>query len=209
MRLRKRKWMEDLLKKRKDIFYEESEVEKALLHDSNKRFIIEIGSGKGGFIKQMATKYSEEQYLGIEMQRSALAIALKYIDENSLSNLKLLCVDVSKVFNLLSENSVDAIFLNFSDPWPKKRQHKRRLTYMTFLKEYYRILKNEGRLFFKTDNESLFIDSLKYIEESEFELIDVNNDYQGDDKYDAETEYEAKFKAQGVKIHRLIAKKGK
>lgn len=209
MRLRKRKWMEDLLASRKDIFYEENELEKALVFDENKRFIIEIGSGKGGFIKTMASNHLDEQFLGIEMQRSALAIALKYIEENSLTNLKLLCCDASKVFAQIKDKSVDVIFLNFSDPWPKKRQHKRRLTYGTFLKEYFRILKDDGKLIFKTDNEGLFIDSLKYVEESEFVLESVNDNYLGDDNYDAETEYEAKFKAQGVAIHRLVAKKGK
>lgn len=208
MRLRKRKWMEELIQKRNDIFFEESELSEALIFDNTKRLIIEIGSGKGGFLKQMAINNPDEQYLGIEMQRSALAIALKYIEENSIPNLKFVCIDASKVFENLKDESVDCIFLNFSDPWPKKKQHKRRLTYPTFLKEYYRILKPNGLLIFKTDNENLFNDSLKYVNDSEFELISTAYDYKGDDDYDAQTEYETKFRNQGIKICRLIAKKG-
>lgn len=207
MRLRKRKWMEELLENRKDIFYEEADLSKALEFDKDKRIIIEIGSGKGGFIKQMATNYPHDQFLGIEMQRSALAIALKYIEENSLNNLKLLNIDAFKIFASLESETVDVIFLNFSDPWPKKKQHKRRLTYYTFLKEYYRILKKDGLLIFKTDNDNLFEDSLKYINESEFKLVDCTFDYDGKDHYDAKTEYETKFREMGVKIKRFIAKK--
>lgn len=207
MRLRKRKWMEEMLLRRKDIYFQEEDIEKALEYDKDKRLIIEIGSGKGGFIKQMATNYPQDQFLGIEMQSSALAIALKYIEENSLSNLKLLNIDAFNVFSHLKDDSVDIIFLNFSDPWPKKKQHKRRLTYSTFLKEYFRILKKEGLLIFKTDNDDLFMDSLKYLSASEFKLVNYEEDYDGKDIYDAQTEYETKFREMGVKIKRFIAKK--
>lgn len=207
MRLRKRKWMEGILSKRKEIFFEEDQLESATTFDENKKVVIEIGSGKGGFIATMAKKHPEEQFLGIEMQRSALAIALKYIEENSIPNLRLLCIDALKVFSSLKDNSVDVIFLNFSDPWPKKKHHKRRLTYPIFLKEYYRILKKGGMLIFKTDNEGLFVDSLKYVNQSEFELISSDDNYDGLASYDAQTEYETKFRSLNVPIHRLVAKK--
>ena len=98
-------------------------------------------------------------------------------------------------------------FLLFPDPWPKKRQHKRRLTYPTFLKQYYKLLKKGGRLIFKTDNELLFVDSLEYLKESEFKLISYTDDYDGLDVFDAQTEYETKFRSQGVSIHRYIVEK--
>ncbi len=207
MRLRKRKWMEDMLSQRKEIFFEEDQLEIATKFDENKKIVIEIGSGKGGFIATMAKNHPDEQFLGIEMQRSALAIALKYIEQNSIPNLKLLCIDAFKVFASLKDNSVDVIFLNFSDPWPKKRHHKRRLTYPTFLDEYYRILKQDGMLVFKTDNEGLYIDSLKYVDQSKFELVSSDDNYDGKASYDAQTEYETKFRALNVPIHRLVAKK--
>lgn len=207
MRLRKRKWMEKLLSERKEIFFEEEELELAINHDENKPFVIEIGSGKGGFIALMAQRHPNETYLGIEMQRSAMAIAVKNIEKDSLPNLKLLCIDALKVFEHLKDNSVDTIFLNFSDPWLKKRQHKRRLTYPTFLNEYLRILKKDGQLIFKTDNEDLFNDSLKYIMESKFILVSSTNDYDGKDCYDAPTEYETKFRMVNTPIHRLVARK--
>ncbi len=113
MRLRKRKWMEDMLSQRKEIFFEEDQLEIATKFDENKKIVIEIGSGKGGFIATMAKNHPDEQFLGIEMQRSALAIALKYIEQNSIPNLKLLCIYALKVFASLKDNSVDVIFLNF------------------------------------------------------------------------------------------------
>ncbi len=207
MRLRKRKWMDEILFQRKDILYNEDSIEEALDLNKDKKIVLEIGSGKGGFIYQMALNFPQEQFVGVEMQRNALAIALKYIKENSCNNLRLLNCDANKIFMYLKDESIDTIFLNFSDPWPKKKQHKRRLTYNTFLKEYFRILKKDGLLIFKTDNDNLFNDSLKYIEESDFKLVDCNFDYDGKDNYDAQTEYEIKFRQLGVKIKRLIAKK--
>lgn len=207
MRLRKRKWMDEILFQRKDILYNEDSIEEALDLNKDKKIVLEIGSGKGGFIYQMSLNYPQEQFVGVEMQRNALAIALKYIKENSCNNLRLLNCDANKIFMYLKDESIDTIFLNFSDPWPKKKQHKRRLTYNTFLKEYFRILKKDGLLIFKTDNDNLFNDSLKYIEESDFKLVDCNFDYDGKDNYDAQTEYEIKFRQLGVKIKRLIAKK--
>ena len=207
MRLRKRKWMDPLLEERSELILTEDKLTTVLDELKNKKKILEIGSGKGGFLSKMAINNPEYEFIGVEMQRTALAIACKYIEKNSINNLRFFASDVAILFERFEEESFDYIFLNFSDPWPKKRQHKRRLTYPTFLKEYYRLLKKGGRLIFKTDNILLFEDSLEYLKESEFKMIYCTNDYDGLDSFDAQTEYETKFRGLGTPINRVIVEK--
>ena len=196
-----------MLEERSELILNENELVSLLEKLKDKKKILEIGSGKGGFLSSMATKFPEYEFIGVEMQRTALAIACKYIEKNSIENLRFFASDVALLFEKFEEGSFDYIFLNFSDPWPKKRQHKRRLTYPTFLKQYYKLLKKGGRLIFKTDNEVLFIDSIEYLNESHFKMISKTDDYDGLDSFDAQTEYETKFRGQGVPIHRVIVEK--
>ena len=107
----------------------------------------------------------------------------------------------------IKDESVEGIFLNFSDPWPKKRHAKRRLTSNSFLLEYYRILKKGAKLIFKTDNYDLFTYSLEVINESPFKLVEANYSYDGKDPFDACTEYEQSFRELGQPIYRLILEK--
>ena len=196
-----------MLEERSELILNENELVSLLEKLKDKKKILEIGSGKGGFLSSMATKFPEYEFIGVEMQRTALAIACKYIEKNSIENLRFFASDVALLFEKFEEGSFDYIFLNFSDPWPKKRQHNRRLTYPTFLKQYYKLLKKGGRLIFKTDNEVLFIDSIEYLNESDFKMISKTDDYDGLDSFDAQTEYETKFRGQGVPIHRVIVEK--
>lgn len=196
-----------MLEERSELILNENELVSLLEKLKDKKKILEIGSGKGGFLSSMATKFPEYEFIGVEMQRTALAIACKYIEKNSIENLRFFASDVALLFEKFEEGSFDYIFLNFSDPWPKKRQHKRRLTYPTFLKQYYKLLKKGGRLIFKTDNEVLFVDSIEYLNESDFKMISKTDDYDGLDSFDAQTEYETKFRGQGVPIHRVIVEK--
>ena len=107
----------------------------------------------------------------------------------------------------IKDESIEGIFLNFSDPWPKKRHAKRRLTSNSFLLEYYRILKKGAQLIFKTDNYDLFTYSLEVINESPFKLVEANYNYDGKDEFDAITEYERNFRELGQPIYRLILEK--
>ncbi len=207
MRLRKRKWMDPLLEENNDFVFEGENLKEGLNSLTKNNRILEIGSGKGGFITSMARKYPDYDFYGVELQRSALAIAVKNLNNERMNNLKFFLTDISKLFDELKDESFDYIFLNFSDPWPKKRQHKRRLTYPTFLKQYYRLLKNNGKLIFKTDNENLFIDSKEYLKESNFVALNFTDDYDGSDEFDAQTEYEQKFRKENIPIHRYIAQK--
>ena len=108
------------------------------------------------------------------------------------------------VLDIFAKGSVNTIFLNFSDPWPKKRHHKRRLTADSFLDKYFTILKDDGKIIFKTDNVDLFNDSKEVIETSKFKDISIDENYDGKDSFDAQTEYELNFREQGISIHRMI-----
>ena len=176
-------------------------------YSSLKDFYLEIGSGKGDFLIQMATKYPELTFIGVEKNVTCAGITAKKISESGLTNTKIIFEDAINVLPNLNSGSVKTIFLNFSDPWPKKRHHKRRLTSNIFLDNYYRVLTKGGRLIFKTDNVDLFNDSLEYFTESKFKLISKTNNYDGKDEFDACTEYERNFRDQDIKISRVIYEK--
>ena len=172
-----------------------------------KSYYLEIGSGKGQFLLDMAFKYPALTFIGVERNITCAGFTAKKLVENNITNAKLVHADAGQMIQSINSDSVEGIFLNFSDPWPKKRHTKRRLTSETFLNEYYRILKKNGKLIFKTDNYDLFTYSLEIVESSEFKLIEANYSYDGKDEFDATTEYEANFRSQNMPIYRLILEK--
>ena len=172
-----------------------------------KDYYLEIGSGKGQFLLDMAKKYPDTTFIGVEVNVTCAGFTAKKLVENGIKNAKLVCANAQVMTPTIIDDSVNGIFLNFSDPWPKKRHAKRRLTSNSFLLEYYRILKKGAKLIFKTDNLDLFNYSLEVINESPFKLIDANRDYDGLDPFDATTEYERNFRELGQPIYRLILEK--
>ena len=180
--------------------YSLSDEEISLLDD----FYLEIGSGKGDFIIQMSEKYPERFFLGIEKNVTCAGITLKKIVEKELKNVKFLFRDGAEVIRLLKSDSVNKIYLNFSDPWPKKRHSKRRLTSVSFLEEYKRILKKDGNLVFKTDDLDLFDFSLQMFSEAGFKTLSKTYDYDGLDHDDALTEYQTKALEKGISIKRVV-----
>ena len=168
---------------------------------------LEIGSGKGQFLLEMAKKYPDITFIGVEMNVTCAGFTAKKLVENEITNAKLVCANAQVMTPIIKDNSIEGIFLNFSDPWPKKRHAKRRLTSNSFLSEYYRILKKNAKLIFKTDNYDLFTYSLEMIEESPFNLVEANYSYDGKDEFDACTEYEKNFRELGQPIYRLILEK--
>ena len=170
-------------------------------------YYLEIGSGKGQFLLDMALKFPKLKFIGVEKNVTCAGFTAKKLVENQISNAKLVFADAQQMTPSIKDDSVEGIFLNFSDPWPKKRHTKRRLTSELFLKEYYRILKKGAKLIFKTDNYDLFIYSLKIIQSSDFKLVEANYSYDGKDNFDATTEYEANFRSQNMPIYRLILEK--
>ena len=170
-------------------------------------YYLEIGSGKGQFLLDMAKKYPDLMFIGVERNVTCAGFTAKKLVENAVSNAKLVFADVQQIFPNIKSESVETVFLNFSDPWPKKRHAKRRLTSESFLSEYYRIIKSGGKLIFKTDNYDLFTYTLEIISSSNFKLVEANFAYDGKDPFDTLTEYEANFREQNMPIYRLILEK--
>ncbi|WP_270263502.1 tRNA (guanosine(46)-N7)-methyltransferase TrmB [Enterococcus lactis] len=168
---------------------------------------IEIGMGKGQFITGMAKAHPEINYIGVEMQVSVVSIALDKLIEQPLPNLKLLHVDGSALTEYFADSEVDQIYLNFSDPWLKKRHEKRRLTYKTFLAVDEQILRPNGEIHFKTDNQGLFEYSLASFSQYGMILKQVWLDlHQSQFEGNIMTEYEEKFSSKGQRIYRVEAR---
>ena len=212
MRLRNKPWAEPFLEENDDLvlrFDENLKDEFENIFGNSNSLNLEIGTGKGDFIKQLASLNLDKNYFGVEKYSTVLAIAAKKIkNESELTNVRLMCYDASDIELVFNDESLDCIYLNFSDPWPKARHAKRRLTYKTFLDKYYMLLKKGGKIIMKTDNLGLFEYSLESIKEhGKFKIIDFTYDYEFDKENDGMSEYERKFREIGTKINRLVCVK--
>lgn len=167
---------------------------------------VEVGSGKGAFVSGMAKANPEINYIGIDIQKSILSYALDKVLATDVPNIKLLWVDGSDLTDYFEEGEIDRLYLNFSDPWPKKRHEKRRLTYQSFLATYQQILPENGEIHFKTDNRGLFEYSLVSFSQYGMKLKGVWLDLHASDFEDnVLTEYEQKFANKGQVIYRVEA----
>lgn len=170
---------------------------------------MEIGMGKGKFLLELAALHPDINYIGVEMYASVLIRAVQKLGGMpEIPNLRFLNVPAETLLTILAPGEVERIYLNFSDPWPKARHAKRRLTSPVFLKRYEGILKEGGLLEFKTDNRALFEYSLESVEESGWTLLASTFDLHGDEELvrgNVMTEYEQKFSGQGQAICKLIA----
>jgi len=177
---------------------------------NNNELHIEIGTGKGQFIFELAKRNPNINYLAIEKYDSVLLRLKEKLDTENLSNIHLLIMDATTIEEYFDNKEVDKIYLNFSDPWPKKAHAKRRLTSPLFLERYFNILSDEGTITFKTDNRGLFEYSLETFANSKFSLYDISLDLHKDERYldNIKTEYEEKWEDKGP-IYLLNAKKMK
>ena len=176
---------------------------------NNNPINIEIGMGKGDFIIEMALNNPNENYIGIEMFDSVIVRAVQKLDKKVINNLKLIRMDANYI-NDVFDNEISKIYLNFSDPWPKKRHAKRRLTSHEFLKKYDGVFKGENIIYQKTDNIDLFAFSIESLSTYGYTLKNVTMDlYNNMTETNVQTEYEKKFVDKGVKICRLEAYKNK
>lgn len=168
---------------------------------------IEVGMGKGQFIIEMARRNPEVNYIGIEKYSSVLVRAVEKLEDFEQDNLRLIRMDAENIEEVFDKDEVDRIYLNFSDPWPKDRHAKRRLTSTRFLERYNNILTPEGRVMFKTDNKDLFDFSLEQVEEAGWILESHTYDLHHSEYNEGNvmTEYEEKFSAKGNPICRLVA----
>lgn len=169
---------------------------------------IEIGMGKGQFIMELARQNLDINYIGIERYTSVLYRALQKMEQDPLSNLKFICMDAKNLPEIFASGEIDKIYLNFSDPWPKDRHAKRRLTSGAFLSLYHAVLKPEGSIEFKTDNQNLFDYSLEEISYNGWKIDACTRNLHQDPvmmKHNIMTEYEEKFSSRGNPIYKLIA----
>lgn len=169
---------------------------------------IEIGMGKGKFITTLAGLNPDINYVGIEKYSSVLIRAVEKQNELQLPNLKFIRMDAELITNIFGKDEVDQIYLNFSDPWPKDRHAKRRLTSKEFFARYNEILKKDGEVHFKTDNRDLFDFSLEEVENAGWKLKAHTFDLHNDEVLNAGnimTEYETRFSEEGKPINKLIA----
>lgn len=169
---------------------------------------IEIGMGKGKFITTLAQENPDINYVGIEKYSSVLIRAIERCQDIEVPNLRFIRMDAEYICDVFENEEVDRIYLNFSDPWPKDRHAKRRLTSKQFFDRYNDILKKDGLVEFKTDNDLLFQFSLEQVPEAGWNLVEQTWDLHNDEKLvkgNVMTEYEEKFSSMGNAIHKLIA----
>ena len=170
------------------------------------KLFIEIGCGKGRFIAESAKAMPEALFVGIERVPEAMVVAMERTIEETIPNIRFIDTDAVRLADIFAAGEVERIYLNFSDPWPKKGHSKRRLTHENFLRAYKMILSPGGEIHIKTDNENLFEFSLEQFELCGFELSEVTRDLHKNGPVGVMTDYELKFHDQGVSINRCVAK---
>lgn len=176
------------------------------LFGNDRPIYLEIGMGKGKFLIENAIRYPEINFIGIERYDSVLARALEKVPED-LKNIKIVRLNAEYIEKLF-DHEISLIYLNFSDPWPKKKHHRRRLTSLEFLSKYDTIFQTDAVIVQKTDNADLFAYSLCCLSQYGYVLEDVSLDYQPTvEDENIETEYEERFRKLHLPIYRLIAKK--
>ena len=174
--------------------------------NNNNPICIEIGMGKGKFIVENAIKNPNINYIGIEKFDSVLVRAIEKVEELNISNLKFIRMDAFRIDEVFNKE-IDKIYLNFSDPWPKERHAKRRLTSPVFLEKYDKIFKNDNIIEMKTDNIDLFNYSVDSLKEYGYNIEYLINDLHKQCANNIMTEYEEKFSNLNIKINKLIARK--
>ena len=185
------------------------------LFANDKPLHIELGCGKGGFISQIAVYNPDINYIAIDLVDAMLGLAKRKVEENykmanrEIDNIYLTRYDIERINNILSkEDRVERIYINFCNPWPRGKHRKKRLTHTRQLEKYKEFLVDGGMVFFKTDDEGLFSDSINYLNEAGYKIEKLTYDLESEvDFWDnIETEHEKMFKEQGIKIKALIAR---
>lgn len=210
MRLRKKPWIDEAILDFSDFVYakgtelgEEKKGQWNSVFGRPADLHVELGTGKGDFISQMAQRHPAVNFIGIEAQQDVIYYAAKKVKDLGLTNVRLLTFDINNIENIFAPGEVSRFYVNFCDPWPKARHAKRRLTHTSFLEKYRGLLKEGGKLFFKTDNRPLFDFSLEQFALANLKVealtFDLHNSAMTDNVM---TEYERKFSGYGEKINR-------
>lgn len=209
MRMRKKKHTEDRMLACSEILVTEPSQMKGRWKElsDGRPVYLEIGCGKGTFVCETAKRNPDKFYIAIEKVRDVLVMAMEKSYNAELKNVVFADVDAEKLAEVFDDGELAGIYLNFSDPWPKKKHAKRRLTYRTFLELYRKVLCPGGAVCFKTDNRPLFDFSLEEMTECGFTLTDLTYDLHNSEYAEGNvvTEYEANFSAKGFSINRVVA----
>lgn len=216
MRIRRKKWAQKELEESK--FYIDKPEE--FKGKWNEKFInkqplhIELGCGKGLFISSLASKHKNVNYIAVDMIEAMLGLSKRNIEQaynfEYPENLFLIRANVEKLVEVFDKKDlVERIYINFCNPWPKKKHNKKRLTHPRQLVQYKELLKENGEIYFKTDSDELFEASLEYFNEAEFKIITKTYDLHNEPIFEENivTEHEKMFSDEGIKIKALIAKK--
>ena len=179
---------------------------------------LELGCGKGQFISKLAISHPEINFIAIDLVDAMLGLAKRAVEQEykeankEVNNVLLTRFDIERIPLILGEkDAIKRIYINFCNPWPKGKHHKKRLTHTRQLEKYKEFLREEGEIYFKTDDDDLFRSSLRYLEEAGFEVISKTYDLHAEPIWEnnIETEHEKMFSEQGIKIKALIAKRKK
>ena len=175
---------------------------------------IELGCGKGGFISKLASSCLNVNYIAVDLVDAMLGLAKRNIETEYIAknikpkNILITRYDIERILNIFDENDkIERIYINFCNPWPRGKHHKKRLTHTRQLEQYKQFLTKNGEIYFKTDDDALFNDSLKYFEKAGFTIKKKTYDLENEVEFwnNIQTEHEAMFMEQGIKIKALIA----
>lgn len=176
---------------------------------------LELGCGKGSFIASLASKNCNINYIAIDMVDAMLGLAKRKVEEvyleekKAIKNIYLTRYDIERILNILDkQDKIERIYINFCNPWPRGKHRKKRLTHTKQLEKYKQFLVQEGKIYFKTDDDNLFEDTLHYLEESGFSILKKTYDLEKEENFweNIQTEHEKMFMEQGIKIKAVIAK---
>ncbi|MGC7871362.1 tRNA (guanosine(46)-N7)-methyltransferase TrmB [Desulfosporosinus sp. SYSU MS00001] len=203
MRLRRKWWARPELEKDDKAVFDPMRYKGTWkeLFGSDRPIHLELGCGRGRFINELAKMNSHINYLAIDVYDELLVYVLRKANESRLDNLKVISINAQNLGDIFAQDEIEKLYINFCNPWPNKRHHKRRLTHPNFLGLYQTFLKSGSEIWFKTDSEFLFTDSLEYFAAAGFkELYKTSDLHQSDFQGNVMTEYEEKFCTQGIKI---------
>ena len=177
---------------------------------------LELGCGKGSFISQLAVKNRDINYIAVDLVDAMLGLAKRNIEvafkeaNREIDNVYITRYDIERILNIIDKNDlIERIYINFCNPWPKGKHRKKRLTHTRQLEKYREFLQDSGEIFFKTDDDGLFNDSITYFKQMKFEIEKITYDLESEPDFwdNIVTEHEKMFMEQGIKIKALIAKK--
>ena len=205
MRGRYKKWAKPYLEEHPDLVLPSIAKEDPFFQNAS--LALEIGAGKGDFVLQMAQKYPATHFLALERDLSVCGIMAKKIETAEVPNIRVMNADFDKVHDSFQGLKFQTIYLNFSDPWPKKRHEKRRLTTADRLEKMAKLLTEGGEIRIKTDNDILYAFTLEQKVAPVLTMVCHDDQYEFDESNDAMSEYERNFRSQGKAIHRIVYRK--